>query len=361
MKILQRYVLQELWFPFLLSLVTLNFIFMGGYLVRASHFIIGQGVPLTDTFYILFLALPEMISFTVPISLLTAVLLVIGGLSQHNEIRAIRASGINPLSMMKPTFLVGLALTCFMLVFNDQVSSNTGFLLRKESKRIALKNPMALIEPGRFVQISDSIIFYAKRVKNRHQLEDIVAYETEAANQPVRTIIAERGEITSVPGRGEIQIRLFDGSISDADGKSVQAIQFQTYEFPTMGQQDIRMLRKKTRELSIAEMLVKMAPGNLSKSDLRETKSAFHQRIAFSFGCFLFVFIGIPIAMAVNRGELVTSFGIAMAGASFYYVLFSCAKTLAYEGILPPLLAFWLPNLILLGGGIYLNKKSFHF
>lgn len=360
MKILQRYVLREMAIPFLLSLLTLNFIFMGGYLVKVSQFIIGQGVPLTDTFFILILALPEMISFTIPISLLTSILLVIGGLSQNNEIRAIRASGINPLWVMKPAFLVGLGLTCFMLVFNDQVTSNSGFLLRRETKRIALKNPTALIQPGRFMAISDSVIFYAKKMKKNRELEDIVAYETEGPNMPVRTIIAERGEIATSAGSSEVQIRLYDGSISDADGKSVQAIQFQTYEFPTLGQQDIRQMRKKTRELTLAELLVKSSHGELSKEDHREIGSAFHQRIAFAFGCILFVVIGIPIAMMVNRGEIVTSFGIAMAAASLYYILFSGAKTLAYSGGVPPVLAFWFPNLLILGAGIFLNRKSFH-
>ncbi len=360
MKILQRYVLKEMGIPFLLSLLTLNFIFMGGYLVKVSQFIIGQGVPLTDTLFILILALPEMISFTIPISLLTAVLLVIGSLSQNNEIRAMRASGINPLWVMKPAFLLGLGLTCLMFVFNDQITSNSGFLLRRETKRIALKNPMALIEPGRFVAISDSIIFYAKKVIKKHELEDIVAYETEGTNMPVRTIIAERGEISTVSGGSEVQIRLYDGSISDADGKSVQAIQFQTYEFPTLGQQDIRQMKKKTRELTLAELLVKVSHADVSKEDQREIWSAFHQRIAFSFGCFLFVLIGVPIAMMVNRGEIVTSFGIAMASASLYYILFSGAKTLAYEGVIPAVIAFWAPNLLILGAGLFLNRKSFH-
>src|SRR3989338_6497313 len=97
MKILQRYVLQELWLPFLLSFLTLSFIFMAGYLVKAANLIIGRGIPLWDTLYVLFLAVPEMVSYTAPTSILTAVMIVFGNLSQNNEIRAMKASGINPL------------------------------------------------------------------------------------------------------------------------------------------------------------------------------------------------------------------------------------------------------------------------
>ena len=69
MKILQRYVFRELILPFLLCMITLNFIFMAGYLVRAAHFIIGRGIPIGDTLYVLMLALPGMVGYTIPTSI----------------------------------------------------------------------------------------------------------------------------------------------------------------------------------------------------------------------------------------------------------------------------------------------------
>ena len=92
MKILQRYVLKEIWLPFALSFFTLNFIFMAGYLVKAANLIISRGIPLGDTLYLLMLALPEMIRYTAPTSILTAVVVVFGKCSQHNEFSATQAS-----------------------------------------------------------------------------------------------------------------------------------------------------------------------------------------------------------------------------------------------------------------------------
>ena len=102
--------------PFLLCFSTLSFIFMAGYLVRAANFIIGRGIPLWDTLYVLLLATPEMIGYTAPTSVLTAVLVVFGGLSQNNEIRAMKASGIHPVQIMVPALLASLALSFGMFV-----------------------------------------------------------------------------------------------------------------------------------------------------------------------------------------------------------------------------------------------------
>ena len=356
MKILQQYILKELWLPFVVSFFTLNFIFMAGYLVKAANFIIGRGIPITDTIYVLILALPEMVSYTAPTSILTAVLLVFGGLSQNNEIRAVKASGINPVHIMMPAFLASLVFSFFMFVFNDQVATHAGFHLRKTTKKMIIKHPAALIEPGRFVKLSDSIVFLAKKLKG-NEMFDIVAYENEGTNKPIRTIIAERGEIVKEPSGHEITIRLYDGSVSDAEDASVQSIQFSTYEFPTFGKEDIRLMRPKTRDLTLAQLLIK-AKTNMNTKDERRVWSAFHQRIAFSFGCFIFAFIGVPTAILVHRGEIIISFGISMALTSIYYILFVGAKTLSLQGVLPAMLSYWLPNLLIIGFGIHFFRRS---
>ncbi len=357
MRLLQRYVLRELILPFVLCLVTLNFIFMAGYLVRAAQFIIGRGIPLTDTLYVLMLAMPGMIGYTVPTSVLTAVLIVFGNLSQNNELRAMKASGVHLFHILLPALIIGMVLSFSMFVFNDQITSNAGFELRKATKQMLIKHPSALIEPGRFVKINDNIIFLTKRVEG-NTMYDIVAYEVGESEKPVRTIIAESGEVISRNNASEILIRLYDGSISDTEDEGIHTMQFQTYEFPTIGQEDIRKMQKKKRDFTLAEMLVRLGDVEQSKDDRRELWTAFHQRISFSLGSFIFVFLGIPIAVLVRRGEIVLSFGIAMASASFYYILFVGAKTMSLQGFAPPFLALWIPNILLFGLGYFLFRRS---
>lgn len=357
MKILRRYVFKELFLPFLLSLAVLNFIFMAGYFVKAADLIIGRGLPLIDTLYILVLALPEMFGYTVPTSVLMSILIVFGNLSQNNELRAMKASGIYLLHVVIPVFLCGLILSFGMFVFNDQITSNAGFTLRKELKKMILRFPKALVEPGRFVKISDSVIFMAKNMEG-DRLNDIIAYEVEESDRPVKTIIAEHGEITVEENTSKIRIRLYNGSISDSEEGGVHTIQFKSYEFPTLGQDDITKMQKKKRDYTLAEILLKLEETKLDPSEQTDLWTAFHERISFSLGSFIFVLIGIPVAILVRRGEIVLSFGIAMAAASSYYIFFAGAKTVALQGLLPPIVAMWLPNIILLVFGSKLLRKS---
>jgi len=359
MKILQRYVLKELLLPCLLCFTVLSFIFMAGYLVKAADMIIGRGVPFTQTLYVLLLAMPSIVSYTAPTSLLTGVLIVFGNFSQHNEFRAMKASGVHPLRFMMPPLLLGLALSLLMFVFNDQVGPPARYELRRATKKMIMQHPMALIEPGRFVKISDSILFLAKRVEGS-EMKDIVAHEGVDSENPVRTIVAESGKIVMDPNTGQLEVQLFNGSVSESQDKGIQSVQFKTYKFPTMDENDIRNMSKKKKDMTLAEILVDVSEkaGMLGKKDRRELWTVFYQRIAFAFGSLVFVFIGIPIATIVKRGEVVISFGISMAATSVYYILFAIAQTIASRGVLPPYVSLWLPNIIFIGIGMILLRKA---
>lgn len=357
MKIIQKYILKELLMPCFLCLVILNFIFLAGYLVKAADLIIGRGIPLTETIYVLFLALPSMVSYTAPLSLLTGTLIVFGGFSQYNELRAMKAAGIHPLRFMLPAMVVGLLMAIAMFIFNDQVTPDARFNLRRSFKRMAVQHPMALIEPGKFVQLTDSIIFFAKDVKNG-ELRDIVAHEGVDEEKPVRTVIAERGKIVTNAQAGTMEIQLFDGSVSENEKGGLNSVQFKTFKFPTLGKEDLSKMGKKKKEYALSDLLVQISQPNTSNEDKREYWITFHERIAFSLGAFIFVFVGIPIAVIVRRGEAIVSFAIAMAFAFLYYILFATAHAIAAEGALPVIVAMWLPNVLLFVAGLFAVRKA---
>ena len=359
MKILQRYVLKELLLPCLLCFTVLSFIFMAGYLVKAADMIIGRGVPFTQTLYVMLLIIPSILSYTAPMSLLTGVLIVFGSFSQHNEFRAMKASGVHPLRFMMPPLILGFALSILMFVFNDQVGPPARYELRRATKRMIMQHPMALIEPGRFVRISPSILFLAKRVEGS-DMKDIVAHEGVDSENPVRTIVAESGRIVMDSDTGQLEIQLFNGSVSESQDKGIQSVQFKTYKFPAMDEKEIRDKSKKKKDMTLAEILVDVSEkaGRAGKKERRDLWTVFHQRIAFAFGSLVFVFIGIPIAPIVPRGEVVISFGISMAATCLYYVLFAIAQAIASRGILPPYVSLWLPNIFLIGTGMILLRKA---
>jgi len=363
MKILQRYVLRELAIPFAMSLVLFTFIFIVGNLVKLADLLVNKGVSIFDILYILMLLTPKLFGFILPTSLLTAVLLTFGAFAQHNEIIAIKACGVNLWKLMAPIVTLGFLISLFALITNDQIQANASFAYRRAVKDILIKKPVAYLEAGRLIKEFRDYIILVQKVDGNH-LEGITIYQPQT-DKPTRTIIAERGEITSSPNDKKLLLKLFNGSSDEPnpdDPNVFYKMDFKSFELPPINLgPDEAPMNKKVKDMTLDEIMLKIhqTPHETEedRNNLNMLKSEFHKKISFSFASFVFTLIGLPLAIITRRGEAVISFCLAMGVVTLYYVLFVWTSTLGTHGVMPPGILLWLPNVFLIGIGIYLMKK----
>lgn len=120
MKIIERYVLQAFLAAFFLAWLVLSFVLSIGLLVRIARLLI-EGLPLRAIGLFLLVGLPETLTLTIPIALLVSALLVFSRLSADSEIAAMRACGVNLLSVIRWPVLIGLICTLFGFYINNEV------------------------------------------------------------------------------------------------------------------------------------------------------------------------------------------------------------------------------------------------
>src|SRR5438046_4695602 len=108
MRILDRYIVREVFRHALLGLVVFTFVFFVPKLVQLMELFVrhsGSGVQILTLFLCVF---PAVLVFTVPMATLIGVLLGLGRLSADSEIVALTALGIGRRRILRPVVVVAL-------------------------------------------------------------------------------------------------------------------------------------------------------------------------------------------------------------------------------------------------------------
>jgi lipopolysaccharide export system permease protein len=360
MKILRNYLLREFFGPLFLSLGALTFLMLLGNLVKLTDLIINRGVDIVSVTKLFLFMVPSLLTYTLPISILTAVLFAFGRLSSDNEIIAIRASGINLFSLIAPVTLVGIMLSLLLVIFNDRVIPYAHFATRKTLIEVGVKNPTAALEPGVFIDSFQKYILFIYRIEENKMI-NVRIYEPQEG-KPTRTIVAKRGEFIAIPENKTVKLKLIDGTADEPDmdnPSNFYKLNFKTY-FMTLNLnqgRDKDSIQKKPKDMTIQELLAqtkKIRSENINPAPLL---TEIHKKIALAFSCLVFILLGAPLAIITKRREKSINFGIAILTVGIYYVLLVGSEAISLQGYLPAGIAMWLPNILLGAVGLGMTYK----
>jgi lipopolysaccharide export system permease protein len=97
--------------------------------------------------------------------------------------------------------------------------------------------------------------------------------------------------------------------------------------------------------------------GNPTK--IRKLQVQIEQKISLPFVCLVFGMIGAALGLRPQNANKATSFGICIVLIFSYYLLSFVTSSLGIGGVLTPLMAAWLPNILgLTAGGILLLQSA---
>lgn len=355
MRIIDRYLLKELGGPFFGSLFVSTFILAAGNIIQTADMVVNKGVELAQVIMIFLLFLPYVLIFTIPISVLAAVLLGFGRLSGDNELTALRTSGMSIYKLIVPVFVCGFIISLMNVPLNDKVLPQSEFAARKLLKTVGIKHPAAMLEPGIFVKGFKNYIIFIHGV-NGNTIEDIRIYEPQEG-RPTRSIIARRGEIITEPGESTVKLKLEDGTADEIvpdKPNDFYKLSFKEY-FMTLNLEDglgTGKIEKKAREKSIKELRGDIISLKKKKVSAVPLEVELHKKIALAFSNFVFVLAGIPLAITTHRREKFVGFGLAIVLFLVYWGIMLTGIALSIRGIVPAWAGVWSANALLSAVGI---------
>ncbi|MBM3253723.1 MAG: YjgP/YjgQ family permease [Candidatus Omnitrophica bacterium] len=363
MRILRSYIIKELFGPFALSLIVFTFVLLMGNIIQLAELLITKGVEITYVVKLFFNLIPYLLSYTLPMSILTSVLLTFGKLSSDNEITAIRASGISLISILVPVLVVGILFCMLSIYLNDRVLPKSHFTSRKILSEIGFKKPTAYLEAGTFIKTFKKYIIFIYSIE-KNKLHNIRIYEP-LKGKSTRTIIAKHGEFIPLPEQKLIKLKLIDGVSDEPNPENPNnffKLSFKTY-FITLDlaeDQKGSNIEKKPKDMTIEELeeeIKNFAKENIDPSPLL---TEIHKKISLSFASLAFVIIGLPLAIRTKRHEKSIGFGMSLVIIMVYYLLLAFGEALALRQLCPPPVAMWFSNvlLVLIGAILFCRLEA---
>ena len=262
MRILERYVLREHLFPFVIGFSVVIFLLTLDFMFDLVDLAIGKGIGAGVVLELFVLSLGYMVALAFPCAVLIACLATFGRLSQDNEIAAMRANGVNVLRIVGAPFGAAFVLACLLVLFNNLVLPESNHRLANLMADVGRKRPTATITEGVFVDDFVGYSIFVEKVNDRtNEIRGVKIYQLNSNARPT-TILADWGVIHNSKDGRVMSLELHDGEIHEVppneEERTYRRLMFKTHtiNIRTMGGDLERQDRnaRGDREMSLGMM-----------------------------------------------------------------------------------------------------------
>jgi LPS export ABC transporter permease LptF/LPS export ABC transporter permease LptG len=359
MRILDSYIVREVFRHAVLGLIVFTFVLFVPRLVRLMEILVrhsGSGSQVLKSFLCVF---PGIFIFTIPMAILIGVLLGLGRMSADSEIIALTALGIGRRRILLPVGVLaatGAALTLLMSVWLSPMALRS--LHAIEADLIASQISFA-VQPRVFDEFPSMVLYVNDVTANGTQWHGVFLAEA-GGESGSRLTLAKDAIVIAEPKQGKLELHLQGGtthefSRDDADHYSVTAFGQSDWPVEVNDLNPVQPRQRSNPERSVRELLNDKGPG------WREARVELHGRFAFPVACFVFALVAVPLGAQPRRGGRAAGSLIAIILIASYYLLFVMGAGLARQGTLSPGEGIWIANTVLALMGLALLPRMEQF
>lgn len=346
MKTLSKYVAREYIKMLLICFSAVTTVYLLVHFLGKLDEFIEFKASLSLIIRMILLKIPRIFYEVLPIVSLLATLITLSIFSRHNEIIAMRSCGIHLNRILVPIFFVTLILSLLALAdgewlvpyANQRLSWLDDVALKKKPHLLALKNNriwfrtgtngfcnIRKVDPDRKILHGVTLYHFNKRYELNHRMDaDMVVWKDGGW-------ITRGGTEWTFSASGEI---LKEDPFQGAFPLEEPLEEIVKVEKPS-GAMGYKELRK-----YIAILKKDGYPTTGYEVDL-------HAKISYAVINLIMVLLGAPFALHNNRkGGLAFSIGISLMVGFLYWLAFSVGLSFGHGGLITPLLAAWIANLL---------------
>jgi lipopolysaccharide export system permease protein len=384
LKTLHKYLTGQVLASLLLTTAVFTFVLLlGNFLHDILPLLISGQARLGLVMKAFGLLIPFVWVFALPMGLLTATLLVFGRFSAEQELTAARASGVSLLSLITPILLFSLFCCVVSAWFNLDLGPRSRVAYKQLRYELLNQLENVQLPEGQPIDAFRGYILYVEK-NHDGNLQNVLIIMPGNETNATTTIKAPRGRLeTDIPNK-QLVLHLFDArsvtwsTTRNATGSSPELIfnfglNTATNRSDKLSISDMTFWQLR-EELRYLERQIGQPPAAaLTSDELRAQAREFarqrndltepilvkmNRQIAFSFACFGFTLVGIPLGIRVHRRETNIGVAIALGLVLVYYSFIILGESLSARPEFAPHLIFWVPNFIFQAAGAVLLWRA---
>lgn len=356
-KQLDRYLYREMLAPLIIGVVFVVLLFQANLLIYLYKEMNMAGVPGKAIAQFILYKTPGFMVLTLPAGMALASSLAISRLARESELIAMRAGGASILRILRPVLVLSIVASVANWLINERVAPPAELEARKIQSEIGVLSVMPTFKQNVTLSLANkytAVFGTVERLPNDTiSLTDILLIERRALGENL-VILATKGryEAGNWTFSSPLAHVIRGATVVSTETKSDMVIRE-----PIKIQQ--MFFSQQSNEQSTDELRELIKVYRSQRRDASKLEFDYASKFSVPMACFAFALIGASLSVWLGRRGPFIGVLVSVGAVWIFFNLFVISKEIiAPRGWVNPALAAWIPNLLLIGAGLFIVRRS---
>jgi lipopolysaccharide export system permease protein len=352
---LDRYVLRELFVPFLIGLISVVFMFAANQLIFIYKTLTAANLPIAAVAQSIIYKTPSWLQLSLPVAVSLGSSLGFSRLQRESEIVAMRGAGISVFRVIRPAIILGLAVAAANFFVTEKIMPRAERKYNDLAAKLLISGAIPSFKENVSIKLGQYVAYIGSIVQ---EPDDAVSVRDVFLMKRLSTLQYEI--ISAKSGKYQRGIWTMQEAIGWVfQGENVTS--FRPIGVMTINQKitvpDL-LGNQAPEERSLAQLQQAILDGKKSGISTTDLEVQLQQRFSVPAACIVFAIIGPIFAVQFAKSGAFVGVLLSMVVVMLYYNLHVISgQVLGKQGVAPPWIAAWAPVLIFLFGGLLMARR----
>lgn len=316
----------------------------------------GTALSSIMTYYVLYL--PEVLSKMIPVACVVATVMTMTSLNRAGELVALYASGMGLFRVASPLLVSISMISLGTFMIGDQVLPQV-----IKRKNFVYYNDIEK-NPGKFQFVRTDRIWY----RSKNSIFNIKTLSPDGLKAQGLTLyfFSDDWQLLQMLTAQDVLFKgtkwdLLKGSITIFDSTSSFPLTSNFKNKTIVMSEESKDLQNtgQTSDMLSQKELSKFIDKNREAGlETASYEMDYHAKFSFAWAGFVMSLLGLPFTAQRGRsGGTMLSMGMCLGVVFLFWILYSSGQALGTHGVLPPVVAAWAPNLLMVGAAFWTLRR----